>query len=118
MIYRRVIVIFILTVFFVNCKKDNEEELYGKDECNPEMVSFSKFILPLINNSCATTGCHVQGGSGNGLFENYDQVKVKIDNGSFEQRVLVSKDMPPSQNLSDCQIKTIRKWIDEGALNN
>tara|TARA_B100000965_G_C19503450_1_gene718528 strand:- start:276 stop:632 length:357 start_codon:yes stop_codon:yes gene_type:complete len=107
-----------IAMLLVFCKKDNEEALYGNEECEPENVSFSKYIQPLLNNACNTTGCHVQGGSGRGLFENYDQVKSKIDKGSFQQRVLVLKDMPPSQSLSDCQLKTIQKWIDEGAQDN
>ena len=110
--------VFLSFLLLFSCKKDNEVTLYGNDECLPENVSFSGYIMPLINNSCATTACHVQGGSGNGLLENYAQVKVMIDNGSFEQRVVVEQNMPSSENLSSCQIETIRQWIEEGALNN
>lgn len=114
------IFIFSSLVFFGGCKKDNEQSLYPEVEggCEPTAVSFSVYVLPLVKNSCATVGCHVQGGSGNGIFENYDQIKAKVDNGSFKRRVVVDRDMPPSGNLSDCQIKTIEKWLDEGALNN
>lgn len=101
-----------------SCYYDKEDLLYGNEDCNPSGVSFSQDITPIINASCATSGCHVQGGNANGLFENYDQVKVKVDNGSFRDRVVVQQDMPPSSSLSNCQIKYIQQWLDEGAPNN
>lgn len=100
------------------CYKDKEDLLYGSVQCETTSVSFSVDIMPILSTSCATVGCHVQGGSGNGLFENYNQVKAKIDNGSFQQRVTVQRDMPPSTPLTDCQIKHIEQWILDGSLNN
>lgn len=100
------------------CYYDKEDLLYGDLQCDTTNVSFSQEILPIIQNSCAITGCHVQGGSGNGIFENYIQIKSKVDNGSFAQRVLVQQDMPPSGSLSNCQIEHLMQWINDGALNN
>lgn len=100
------------------CYKDNEEELYSESECETAGASFSKDIAPLIQAECATPGCHVQGGSANGIFENYQNVKAKVDNGSFRNRVVVLKDMPPSSSLSNCQIAHIEAWLDAGAPNN
>ena len=101
-----------------SCYRDKEDLLYGTDNCDTTTVSFTADIMPIINNSCATVGCHVQGGSGVGIFENYTQIKSKVDDGSFEQRVVVQQDMPPSGPLSDCQIKHIKKWINDGAPDN
>ena len=100
------------------CYKDKEDLLYPDDQCDPAMASFSQDIMPILQNSCATVGCHVQGGTGNGLFENYNQVKSKVDNGALRQRVLVTRDMPPSGALSDCQLEHIQQWLDDGAPNN
>lgn len=116
---RNWLVLGIMGIFLLSaCYKDKEDLLYGSDQCDANAVSFSTDIMPILRNSCATVGCHVQGGSGNGLFENYNQVKAKIDNGSFRQRLIVQKDMPPSVPLTDCQIKHIEQWIMDGALNN
>ena len=114
---------YILLVSFVvfglsSCYNDKEDLLYGNDDCNPVDVSFSKDIQPLINTTCNKSGCHVQGGTGNGIFDNYDPIKAKVDNGSFRQRVLVQKDMPPSTPLSNCQLKYIESWLNAGAPNN
>ncbi len=112
------IAVILSLLFLASCYNDNEEELYGLIDCNPLDVSYSKDIEPLINSSCAISGCHVQGGSGTGIFANYENVKAKVDDGSFRQRVIVQKDMPPSSPLSDCQIKYIESWLNAGAPNN
>lgn len=100
------------------CYYDKEDLLYGDLQCDTTNVSFNADINPIIQNSCAIVGCHIQGGSGNGLFENYDQIKSKVDNGSFSQRVIIQQDMPPSNPLSDCQIEHLLQWLNDGALNN
>lgn len=105
-------------VFLIGCYNDNEEELYGNTSCNIITVSFSKDIMPLIQAECATSGCHVQGGAGNGIFDNYQNVKAKVDNGSLMDRVVVQKSMPPSKPLSSCQVEYIEAWINQGAPNN
>lgn len=100
------------------CYYDKEDLIYGNDDCNPVNVSYANDIVPIINSSCATSGCHVQGGGANGIFDNYDPVKAKVDNGSFRQRVVVTQDMPPGTPLSNCQIQYIEAWLNDGAPNN
>lgn len=105
-------------LFLFGCYYDNEEELYGGTSCNVVSVSFSEDIMPLIKTECATTGCHVQGGAGNGVFDNYSNVKAKVDNGSLKDRVIVQRNMPPNEPLSNCQIEYIEEWINQGAVDN
>lgn len=108
----------IIGILVTSCYRDKEELLYGDVMCDTDQVSFSTDIMPIISSSCAISGCHVQGGSGVGIFENYTQVKDKVDNGSLRQRVVVQMDMPPAPPLSDCQIQHIEAWLDAGAPNN
>ncbi|UZO81546.1 hypothetical protein NBT05_03500 [Aquimarina sp. ERC-38] len=105
-------------VCFTSCYNDKEDLLYGAVECDTEAVSFSEEIMPIISNNCSTVGCHVQGGSGVGILENYDQVKAIVDDGSFRDRVLVQMDMPPSGSLSACELQHLEEWIADGALND
>lgn len=105
-------------LFLISCYNDKEDLLYGTANCDTDTVSFSNDIMPIISGSCAVVGCHVQGGSGTGLLENYEQVKAKVDDGSFRRRVVERRDMPPSGPLSDCQLQHIRKWLDSGAPDN
>lgn len=108
----------LLFFLFSSCTSDNEEDLFPSTDCDTNNVSFSADIMPIIDASCAVVGCHVQGGGGNGVFENYNNIKAKIDNGSFAKRLLTDQDMPPSGPLSSCQMEHVQAWIDAGAPNN
>ncbi len=110
--------IVILIAFFSSCTFNKEEILYGEEDCSSLEISFSANIFPILQGNCAISGCHIQGGDAPGLYENYNQVKFSVDNGAFQQRVLVAKDMPPFAPLNDCQIELITRWIEEGAPNN
>lgn len=100
-------------LMFSSCYYDNEEELYEyynqSNPCDTAAVSFANDIMPMIQGNCVT-GCHVAGGTGNGIFENYAEVKAKVDNGSMQQRVVITQDMPPGTSLTDCQISQMEAW--------
>lgn len=110
-----------LSLFVISlnsCYYDKEEVLYKNDSCDTTDVSYRNEIQPIINNNCAIAGCHVQGGTGVGLYENYTQTKASVDKGTFFERVVVQKTMPPSEPLSQCQIDHIKQWVNNGAPNN
>lgn len=115
--YRLIIFVTIATMLS-GCYKDNEQYLYGEVICDTTTVSFNKDIFPIIELNCTVTGCHTAGGTAPGTFENYNQVKAKVDDGQFKDRVLISQDMPPGVPLTDCQISHITKWLNDGAPNN
>lgn len=110
--------IIVLGTIFSSCVFENEEVLYGHTFCDTSNVSFATHIFPLIQSSCATSECHSPSGSGNGWFENYAQIKVKVDDGSFPYRVLELKDMPPTTPLTACELAKISRWLENGAPNN
>lgn len=99
------------------CYYDAEDELYP-EVCDTSTLTFQADIEPLIANKCGVTGCHVTGGTGNGLFDSFQGVKNKADNGSLRNRVLVTKDMPPSGSITACELQLIEAWLDAGAPNN
>ncbi len=106
-------------IWFSSCYYDNEEELYPSDNsCEIEYVKYSIDIEPIINKSCAITSCHVAVGTGNGVFDSYEEVKRKVDNGSFENRVIVQQNMPPNGVLSKCELDQIQAWLNQEAPNN
>lgn len=87
-------------------------------ECDNSDITFSGRIQPLISLNCASSpACHGSG-SGQGDFTTYAGVKAKVDNGTFENRVLIQKTMPPAGALSDCDLTALRGWLDAGAPNN
>ena len=104
----------------------------GNDHpCDPDSVYFENDIFPLIISTCATTDCH---GTVNPqddiVFKDYASIiengKIKPGNpeGSKLFKVINEDEpqdrMPPESNepLSPEQISKIRKWIEQGALNN
>jgi hypothetical protein len=104
------------------CYFDNEEDVYeywyAANQCDTVAITYNEHIEPIIRGQCAISGCHVAGGTGNGIFESYEGVKDKVNDGSLLRRTVVDRDMPPSGPLSDCQIKQIQAWIAEGAPEN
>ncbi|MDP1800707.1 MAG: hypothetical protein Q8L81_05115 [Bacteroidota bacterium] len=90
------------------------------DTCTTD-ISYVKHIVPLINQSCGLSGCHVTGGYKD--FTNYNALKSTIDNTSnFITRFKPGGGMPPSYSvgppLTDCQVSKLESWIKAGALNN
>lgn len=116
------VMVALLLLTLSGCYYDNEEELYQyyyqANACDTTNVSFAADIFPIIQGNCATAGCHVAGGGGPGIFSNYAGIMDKVNNGSFENRVLIQRDMPPSGALTDCQINLLQAWLRAGTPNN
>lgn len=112
--------IFLIIILFTlqSCYNDNEEDLYGPVLCDTADITYSEDVAPIINSSCATSGCHVAGGTGPGNFTVFSELLAKVNNGSFENRVLVQKTMPPGTALINCELDILQTWIDNGAPNN
>lgn len=106
-------ILLILTI--PACYYDVEEELYPVEPIGD--VTYANDIEPIIDTYCAIGGCHLAGGLGVGVFDSYEKVKLKVDNGSFRKRVVDRKDMPPD-GLPERELQKIQKWLNEGAPNN
>lgn len=103
----------------VSCSKDKAED---PDPCAYEssQLKYTGFIKSIIDTKCASDGaCHgsPQGTDAGGEYLTYDQVKAKIDNGTFHNRVFDLKDMPQGSALSECDFKKLKDWVDAGAPN-
>ncbi|MFT5780129.1 MAG: hypothetical protein ACI837_003090 [Crocinitomicaceae bacterium] len=100
--------LFVLTV--MSCKKDEVVE------CDGTVYSFSQEVLPLMNSSCNTTGCHALN-STFGDFTTYAGVSAKVSNGSLKARILDGS-MPKNSSINLAQKEMIVCWIEGGALDN
>jgi mono/diheme cytochrome c family protein len=99
--------------------------------CDPDTVYFQNEILPLIISSCATTNCHDK------LTDDQDVLLVdyasiikygEVEPGDPWDSELYEKIMdsdpddrmppPPADPLNTEQKNKIKKWIEQGALNN
>lgn len=98
--------------------------------CDPNTVYFVNDILPIISSSCAYSGCHDPITRQEGYdFSTYASMMnsntIKPGNSSNSKFVKVLTEtgndrMPPlpKAGLTADQIAEIRKWIDQGAINN
>jgi uncharacterized membrane protein len=89
--------------------------------CDTTNVKYSTHIKPLIQNSCQ--GCHSGASPGGGIeLATYAGVKAIADNGQFIgaiSHLTGYSAMPKNGNkLSDCQIKMVNIWINQGAPEN
>jgi hypothetical protein len=98
--------------------------------CNPDIVYFTKDVLPILTSNCAFSGCHDAISAADGVrLNNFENVistgKIKAgkpDDSELYEIITESKEkdrMPPAPapRLSADQISVIRKWIVQGAKN-
>ncbi len=102
-----------------SCKYDSEEDLYGIDDCDTDGVTYQDNILPILNRSC--TACHSGASPSGGVgLDNFDLVKISADNGSLLGSINHDSGfspMPKGQDkLSECEIKQVKSWINNGML--
>lgn len=107
---------------FSSCYYDNAEDLYPQPiECDTLNVTYSESIAPIMSISC--DACHGDiSPNANVKTNNYNDLKVIADDGRLWGVVNhepgyspMPKDRP---KLNDCDLKKIRVWIDNGALND
>lgn len=102
-----------LVCILLSCSKDDS----NANSCDASITYTSK-VASIINKSCAVSGCHISGGSGNGNFSTLSEIKAKVDNGSFKKRAIDEATMPPvgsSFALSSEEKLILKCWVENGA---
>jgi hypothetical protein len=116
--------ITICTISFVACKTDNAESLYpNKVACDTTNVKYGATVQPIIQTNCLNQGCHTSGNpSGGYTFETYTDFTVTVTGGTLlnaiHYRTGGTRNMPPTGQLSACDIDKIEAWIKRGYPNN
>jgi len=121
---------FLLTVLVLaSCThKDelvNPEPIIKDTACDPSIVYYVNDIQPILNSSCAYSGCHDVVSHKDGVdLSSYDKVistgEVKAgnpDDSELYEKIADGK-MPPSGPLASNQQQKIYDWIKQGAKNN
>ena len=118
---KKVFFLFLCVSAFA-CSRDSEEDLKespvinetgDSDTCNTEGITYNSRISMIMTEHCNAAGCHSDN-SGRSL-TSYNQLMVYVNNGTFNNRVLDRKDMPPATSLSDCELKKISDWLASGS---
>jgi hypothetical protein len=133
---KNIIVYFMLSfACFYACTNANTENLDPKSSNNqtpngtnldtvPNVVSLSTHILPIFNKyNCTDGSCHGGSSTSGGVFlGSYNGIKIVASNGLLYNSVAKNgqaTSMPiGSQKLNDVELAIIKKWIDNGTLNN
>lgn len=98
-----------------------------KSDVNDTIISFNKTILPLMVANCNFQFCHGNGSrAGKVELSTYDSVMKSVVAFKPSSSVLYSSllkadpllRMPPAGPLHAYKINYIKKWIEQGALNN
>lgn len=129
--------IFIIMFLIINsCKHEIPYILFGNNNidttnypCNKDTVYFQNQVLPIFSTYCTGTDCH----SGPSPQEDIDLTsysnimasgKIIAHNSSKSKiyKSIIDTDpddrMPPTANLPQEKIDLIKKWIEQGAINN
>jgi len=134
--------ILLIAILFNKCKHapdaiiipdPGNEELTGEEgiPCDPDTIYFVNEILPLLQSSCGTSGCHDPATAEDGvILTNYADIiqtgKIKpYDPGDSEIYEKIMEDEPdermpppPKSPLTAEQKNMIYEWIRQGAKNN
>jgi len=104
-----------------NEKYDANCNCVSTDACETLNATYEGDVLNILTATCAYEGCHP-------TYLVYDSLKVKIDNGKFEEKVLdpnAELPMPPAyapegkpKSLTDEQLQVLQCWKDGGYLKN
>ena len=121
---KELLILFCSVSLFSSCYYDNEEYLYGIQNCETLSMSFESDIIPIINEHC--TSCHGGETPSAGLsLMTYNELVVSATddtNAGIINRVGRAEGetgaMPTNYSLSQCQIEYIKAWVAQGALNN
>jgi len=101
----------------ISCKHD------GVPADQMPKICFTEQVLPIFQNSCATSGCH-DGLKGESrlVLTNYSGIMRSITPGSaskskaYQAITSTFQLMPPNNALSTNKRTLIRLWIEQGAL--
>ena len=112
-----------LTVF-AGCTSDQLPEPTGPNCGDLGAVTYQLQIKPIIDQSCAYSGCHLDSSPGN--FSSYEGLVPYLESNQFRQRVLLERadpilGMPPDNapanrpiDLTDDDIHLLECWLDAG----
>lgn len=104
-------VVLLLSTIFIACTNDEAEPEASADCVAQADLSFATHIKPIIDGSCATVGCH-GAGSVNGIFTDFASMQPYIDNGKFNDEVVVKRTMPPGGNLDTAKYTLLKCWVE------
>lgn len=115
--HRMLLLLIPAMIILTHCNYENEEELFGENDCSTQPASLTEDVIPIININCAISGCHEPGVQAPDL----TQKENIIASAPLIKTQVQTRTMPPSDTelpLSTHEIQTIVCWVDNGAQEN
>jgi len=117
------LIITIAIVIANGCRNDLSELAQPAPVANCDTIdaiTYTNFVKNLIKTTCSLNGCHDISAPPGYDYTFYAGIKAKVDNGTFENRVLKLKEMPSqlstgARSLDACTLLKLRKWVNNGA---
>lgn len=105
-----------------SCYYDIQEELHpGFVTCDTSFATYSNKVNTILRTKCIVCHSAINLSAGINL-ETYAGTQAVAQNGKLlgsVEHVTGFKPMPQnSGKLSDCDIKTLKVWVNSGSLNN
>lgn len=104
-------------ILLTYCTYENEEDLFGQEDCSTLPASLTEDVIPIINTNCAISGCHVTGVQAPDLTKK----EIIIASAPLIKAQVQTRTMPPTdsgESLTLNEIQTIVCWVDNGAHDN
>lgn len=114
---KKTILFGLVTLFLFSCSNDSTDDLTLPPAAN---ITYQKDVRAIMNQSCATSGCHNASSNSAGLvLETYAQVRNAFENrGALGRMESTTNPMPPTGNLPSTSIDLIKTWISNGYIEN
>jgi len=94
---------FTAAVLLFSCRKDKIEDV----QCDGSNPTYTGQIRAIINANCTNSNCHPG-------YSTYAGLEGILQNGSFEQEVLIDQTMPRNGTLSSSELSKIKCWVENG----
>lgn len=118
-----------LVLFALSCSKKNGDTVItpppggATGGCDTANMKYTANVTPILSAHCYSChGASSNTGSGGIVLEGYANLKAKVDNGQLIGVITHAAGFNPmprnAPKLSDCDINTIRSWINNATLNN
>lgn len=111
-------------IALAGCYNDKADKLYPTTTtCDTTTVTFATDVMPVMQQKCATSGCHDASTKAYGYnLSTYQGVKICVDDarliGAIRQQSGFKAMPQGASKLDDCTINKIARWVNLGALNN
>lgn len=109
--------------FFPACVSDQLPEPMLPESCMDSIPTYEGSIKAIIDNSCAYSGCHLDG-SAPGVYTTYSGLESVVESGIFREKVVNLRDdpylgMPPDlvpegrpRDLTQQELELIQCWLE------